>query len=167
MSHVLIACLGCARHVRASDPVCPFCGEALPASLRSQSPRLPTERLSRAATFVFGATLAASTAVGCGDGTGSDAGPSVDDAGYDAGNIAPPYGIPPDDAGPGDDAGTDAGHDAGNIAPPYGIPPDDAGPGDDAGTDADAGYDAGNIAPPYGIPPSDGGPAPAYGAPPP
>jgi len=148
----LIACAGCARHVRASESVCLFCGEALPASLRARSPRLPTERLGRAATFVFGAAVATSAAIGCGDGTSdtdTDAGPgSGADAGFDAGNIAPPYGLPPEDSGPGDE---------------------DAGPGDeDAGPgDEDAGFDAGNIAPPYGLPPDDGGaaPAPAYGTP--
>ncbi len=154
MSH-LIACLGCARHVRATDPTCPFCGETLPASLRGAAPRLPSERLGRTATFVFGATLAASTAVGCGDGSGSDAGAGTDGgATSDAGSGGADAGGT--DAGGG---GTDAGYDAGSIAPPYGIPPDDGG--------FDAGYDAGSIAPPYGIPPDDGGPAPAYGAPPP
>ena len=100
MGH-LIACPGCARHARAEDPLCPFCGEALPASLRARVPRAPTERLGRAATFVFGATLAASAATGCDGGSQSDAGASGSDAGYDAGNVAPPYGLPP----PDDDGG--------------------------------------------------------------
>lgn len=147
MSH-LIACTGCARHVRATDPLCPFCGEALPMSLRSQAPRLPAERLGRAATFVFGATLAASSAVGCGDShtPGSDGGGGDRDAGIDSGAVAPPYGIPPDDSGVEVDAGSDAGA------------------GDDAGVGMDAGFDAGAIAPPYGLPPEDaGGGVPLYG----
>jgi len=160
----LIACTGCDRHVRASESVCPFCGEALPVSRRGRSPRLPTERLGRAATFVFGAAVATSAAIGCGDGTSdTDAGPGGGaDSGFDAGSVAPPYGIPPEDSGPGDEDAGPGGDDAG-------AGDEDAGPGDeDAGTDAgvDAGFDAGNIAPPYGLPPDDGGAAPLYGAPP-
>lgn len=159
MNH-LVSCTGCSRHVRANDAICPFCGETLPLSLRQTVPRGPTERLGRAATFAFGAALAASTAAGCSESnTPTDAGGGTDagtadagtvDAGYDAGAIAPPYGLPPPD---------DAGYDAGPVAPPYGVPPEDAG------------YDAGGIAPPYGLPPVDagtdgGGVFPPYGAPP-
>jgi hypothetical protein len=54
-----------------------------------------------------------------------------DDAGNDAGNIAPPYGTPSEDAG--------------GPAPAYGAPPDDAGSAQDAGVDA-----GGGIAPLYG-----------------
>jgi hypothetical protein len=54
-----------------------------------------------------------------------------DDAGNDAGNIAPPYGTPSEDAG--------------GPAPAYGAPPSDAGSAQDAGLDA-----AGGIAPLYG-----------------
>ena len=148
----LIACTECARHVHASDPICPFCGEALPASLRSRPPRLPTERLGRAATLAFGAALAASTAVGCGSGTETDAGAA------DSGTTA--------DAGLSD-AGTDAGYDGGSVVAPYGTPADagtDAGSAPDAGGEPDAGRDAGAIVPPYGTPPEDAGFAPLYGA---
>jgi hypothetical protein len=75
-------------------------------------------RLGRAATFAFGAALAASTAVGCSEShDGRDAGPGTDaagavDSGVDSGGVAPPYGTPPEDAG---------------LAPMYGAPPEDAG----------------------------------------
>lgn len=108
MSH-LVACAGCERHVRTSETLCPFCGDVLPLSLRtSAAPPVPTRRLGRAAIFAFGTALAAAT--GCGEShTGDDAGP--EDAG-------------PEDAGLAD-AGSDAGFDAGEIFPPYGAPPAD------------------------------------------
>ena len=50
----LVSCSGCARHVRATESICPFCGETLPLSLRSgAAPRWPTKRIGRAATFAF------------------------------------------------------------------------------------------------------------------
>ena len=65
MNH-LVPCPGCRRHVRASEPECPFC--ALPLELAgTPAPRLPDERLSRAAMLAFSATLASATAlVACG-----------------------------------------------------------------------------------------------------
>ena len=160
-----LPCPGCERHVHARDAICPFCGEALPLSLRQRlAPRLPTARLGRAATLAFGAALAASTAAGCGDDmTGDpdsgavDSGASVDSGmgGTDAGGG--------DDAAVGDDAGpVDAGVDSGGIAPAYGGPfPVDA--GQDAGQDA-----GGGIVPAYGGPIllDGGGAIPAYGTPP-
>jgi predicted RNA-binding Zn-ribbon protein involved in translation (DUF1610 family) len=110
VTQTLTACPSCARHLRASEPACPFCG----AKLAERSPRiraLPTKRLARAAIFSFGAALAAA-APGCGNSHRTDdAGTDEEDAGYDAGSIAPPYGIPADDGG---------------IAPLYGgAPPED------------------------------------------
>ena len=94
MNH-LLPCTGCARHVRAGDPICPFCGEILPLSLRqSASHPHPARRLGRAATFAFGAALAATTGVGCEDGAtppdsggGEDSGAAADSGGADAGPI--------------------------------------------------------------------------------
>jgi hypothetical protein len=61
MNH-LVPCPECSRHVRVSETQCPFC--ALPLDLASlPEPVLPRERLSRAATFAFGATLASATAL--------------------------------------------------------------------------------------------------------
>lgn len=134
----LVACARCQRHVRTSETLCPFCGDALPMSLRgSAAPRVPAGRLGRAAIFAFGTALAAAT--GCGESHTEDAGPGVDagamaDAGFDSGAIVAAYGTPadagPDDAGSGDagsgDAGlADAGFDAALILPPYGAPPAD------------------------------------------
>ncbi|MGE0788504.1 MAG: hypothetical protein AB7S26_22705 [Sandaracinaceae bacterium] len=100
----LMPCTGCQRHIAIDAVTCPFCdAEVVVVS----TPGVPRQRLGRAALFAFGA---AALATGCGESHGPD------DAGTDAGNVAPPYGIPPDDAGPppGDDAG----------------PGEDAGPGD-------------------------------------
>ena len=136
MSH-LVPCAGCARHVRATEPTCPFCGAASAAI--APTPRLPTQRLTRAARFAFGAAVVTTLNVaGCGNSHTPD-----DDAGHDAGLTSEP-GLPTD-AGDEPDAGAD-----------------------DAGTDVDAGMDAGNIAPPYGAPAEDAGdvPLPLYGGPP-
>lgn len=154
----LLPCPGCDRHVRASDPLCPFCGEALPMSLRQgRAPALPTRRLGRAATFAFGAAVAASSAVGCGDG------PTTDDAGVVMDGGAGLMDASSDvDGGPIDE---DAGSDAGGAEDDAGAPGDG---GSDAGTDAgsDGGVDGGNIVPPYGTPPDDGGGVtPLYGGP--
>lgn len=120
MDH-LRACIGCARHVFASESSCPFCGAELPAS---EAPvEKPRRRLGRAATFAFGVALAASA---CSDSHGErdaavdDAGASEDAGGADAG-------MGEEDAGVRDDAGMseDAGIDAGGTAPPYGAPPAD------------------------------------------
>lgn len=162
MNH-LLPCTGCERHVRAADPLCPFCGEALPMSLRQTSaPALPALRLGRAATFAFGASMAVTA---CGGTMGdTDAGPTPSDAGSasDSGGGATDAGVE-EDAGSmmGDDAGmmmmTDAGDD-----PDAGA---DAGADTDAGTDAgadtDAGVDAGGITPLYGGVPLDGGIVPS------
>ena len=62
----LVPCPECSRHVRVSARECPFC--ALPLDLSgTPEPRLPSVRLSRAATLAFGATLASATglAVSC------------------------------------------------------------------------------------------------------
>ncbi len=52
----LVPCPACSRHVRATEPACPFCGAPPPFG----APR-PTvsARLTRVAAFSLGATLAA------------------------------------------------------------------------------------------------------------
>ncbi len=117
----LIACEGCARHVRADEASCPFCGAAI--EVANEAPRpLPAGRLGRAAVFLFGAAIGG-TAVGCGSVTPAygvppgDGGVVDTDAGFDAGGPAPAYGAVP----------VDAGFDAGLPAPMYGAPPEDAG----------------------------------------
>lgn len=102
MDDRLTPCPACARHVRAADASCPFCGAPLGA-LPPERP-LPRVRLGRAAIFAFGAALAS---VGCaehhgaGDAGAADAAVEQDagDAPPDSGTVAPPYGAPPDDAG--------------------------------------------------------------------
>jgi hypothetical protein len=63
MNHHLLPCDACNRHVRASDTRCPFCDAAVNAARAAVVPAVPTERLSRAAMFVFGATVAAAACV--------------------------------------------------------------------------------------------------------
>lgn len=113
----LIPCGGCGRHVLSSEPDCPFCGASV--SAERPVPGRPERRLGRAATFAFGAALAAAAASGCGESHGpdedagteeTDAGAEAEDAGTDAGTVAPPYGAPPQDAG---------------FAPLYGGAPED------------------------------------------
>jgi len=59
MAH-LIPCDACARHVRATDAACPFCR----APVAPSAPHaMPTERLSRAALFVFGAAMSSAACV--------------------------------------------------------------------------------------------------------
>ncbi|MBK6462947.1 MAG: hypothetical protein IPF92_18345 [Myxococcales bacterium] len=111
-------CSGCARHVRATDPQCPFCGEAGRAAVAS-----PVSRATRAA-MVFGGAALVSTAVACGGSVqplyGAPPADAATDTGVDA-SPAPLYGaVPPPDAGA--DAAKDAGQDA-SPAPLYGLPP--------------------------------------------
>ena len=59
----LLACPGCARHVRVSEPSCLFCGLVLPESFRNEAvvPRPP--RMTRGGRFTYRArAIAASTA---------------------------------------------------------------------------------------------------------
>jgi hypothetical protein len=92
----LIACGACARHLRATEPACPFCGAALP-ELAPEAPRRVPGRIGRAAILAFGATLSATSLGACvaayGSPTFEDAGPA-DDAGADGGGVAPAYGAP-------------------------------------------------------------------------
>ncbi len=128
MSAKLVPCGGCGRHVMSAEPACPFCGEAVDA--QRPVPGRPTRRLNRAATWAFGAAVAASAAAGCGESHDPDGGTAIDSGMEDAGNIAPPYGAPFDAGDEVPDAGDDADAgetDAGNIAPPYGAPVEDAG----------------------------------------
>jgi len=153
----LAACPACARHVRVSEPSCPFCHEALPSSFRELvAPPPPATRLSRAALYALGVgTLSAATAAcggavrasgatdsGQGDGTSVGSG---EDSGQDDGSSG--VGVPI--------YGGFAAPDA-NVAVPYGLPamePDAA--ATDAGTEPDVIHRA--PPPPYGGPPPFGG----------
>lgn len=114
MNERFVPCDGCARHVRASDPVCPFCGQPV----RDDVPRpLPSVRLGRAATFAFGAAIGLATTACTASherGNGADAS-TPRDAGVqmDSGSVAPAYGTPADPDG------------GGGTVPLYGGPPED------------------------------------------
>ncbi|MBL8608817.1 MAG: hypothetical protein JNL38_15945, partial [Myxococcales bacterium] len=114
----LAPCPSCARHLRASEEACPFCGAAVAGKL---SP-LPgtSKRLTRAAAFAFTASLAAVAGVHCGDddagGSSSGKTPTVDSGaeGGSGGQPGPMYGAPAPDAGR--DAAGDAASDAASDA---------------------------------------------------
>jgi hypothetical protein len=91
MASTLRPCPYCSRHVRVSEPACPFCAGKLDDAFRSiPSPRVrAVGRLSRAALFALGASGLAATACGSGSGTGSDGSRSG------TGNVFAPYGAPP------------------------------------------------------------------------
>jgi hypothetical protein len=125
MYRPLAPCPSCHRHVRASDGSCPFCGTGLTVVATVPS---ATSRLTRGALFAF-----ASSVVACGGTTAPEPGDTgaadtrmvvdtmqLDTLSTDTGNIAPPYGIPPEeDTGVVDDTG-------GPMAE-YGAPPPDGG----------------------------------------
>src|SRR5687768_7588143 len=140
MYRPLCPCPACARHVLSTERACPFCGAAMPADFSARvRPEMP-RRLSRAAAFALGTTLALG---GCSDtvtGTdsGNDAAPTdaASDVSGDEGGIAPLYGDPPPR-----DAGADVVDDEGGPVAEYGAPPPI-----DAGTD-------GGLNAMYGTPP--------------
>jgi hypothetical protein len=77
-----IACPSCARHIRSTEPACPFCQSPSPPAFRSvRVPAPPRLRLSRAA-LAFGASALAAT-YGCGGTSGS----VLEDAGVDDGSM--------------------------------------------------------------------------------
>ena len=101
----LTPCPECQRHVRKTEARCPFCDSALSLA-HVPSPVLPRRRMSRAATFAFGASVVGATAiVGC----------TLEDPG---GNVAV-YGAPPAGGAGGD---TSFGGSAVYGAPPSGSP---------------------------------------------
>jgi hypothetical protein len=130
------------------ETACPFC-KALLDLRAAAAPRLPAKRLGRAATFAFGASLAAALPViGCGGENTSEA-PAAGAAGTGSGGAGTTGAGGAGGTGQGGplDSGPDA-VDAGMMAI-YGAPaPVDAG---DAAADANDG----------------GGPVPIYGSPPP
>ncbi len=164
MYHPLVPCPSCQRHVRAGEGRCPFCQSAMPENVALRPE--PPPRLSRAAAFVFGASLAVAgceaevidphatggtatgTGAGGGDaggagGSGGQGGALPDGGPLDDGGMVALYGDPP----PPMDAGDDAPDDDGGSGAKYGAPPP-----------MDAGDDA---------PIDDGGSMGLYGAPPP
>jgi len=125
----LAPCPACHRHVRASDGSCPFCGTGLKVVATVPS---AVGRLARGALFAFASSVAAcggstapepTTTSDTGSGgaadTRGDTAPALDTRSDDTGNVAPPYGIPPDDTGVVDDTG-DPMADYGAPPPPDG-----------------------------------------------
>ncbi|MBX3229933.1 MAG: hypothetical protein KIT84_26135 [Labilithrix sp.] len=126
--NVLVPCSACARHVRAGEPACPFCGAARVAQQLVAAPSLPSG-LSRAALLLASAAALAA----CGKEPAPPPKPSPDNTA-----LAPAYGGPPEDIVSAaiygepvllEDAGgpqpqpqqADAG--LRNQAPAYGAPP--------------------------------------------
>jgi hypothetical protein len=61
----LVACPACVRHVRVSEPRCPFCAAALPPDLALRAAPVPPPRgLSRSALFRYGTVATAGAALG-------------------------------------------------------------------------------------------------------
>jgi hypothetical protein len=100
----LLPCPQCSRHHRVCEPVCPFCGGALPAC--SGATAMNThDRMSRAMLFASGAVLLGAAACAPVAVYGAPAPPFVpsQDAGSDA---AGGGGVKPTDAGVHDDGKT-------------------------------------------------------------
>jgi hypothetical protein len=154
----LVPCLSCQRHIRVSDPRCPFCGAALSLEQQaSASPALPSRRLGRAALFTFGATLIGAAACSDGSGGGKDAGrdtPAADGSAGQGGGAGTGG-----SGGQGGSGGSDAGADRAGTGGQSGSDAGGGSGGRDATGDGDGPVGSGGIAPPYGI-------APLYGAPP-
>jgi len=136
MPEGLVPCPACRRHVHTRERTCPFCSVGLPDDLSARLIPGPVRRLSRGKLFAFATTLAATTSIGCGDGSSTT-------------NASPPYGHPPfdsnvDTAAPGDTSDAADGVDAVDV-------------GDgDAAADSDADADTGGGGALYGDPPPDG-----------
>src|SRR4051812_38400204 len=79
MYQPLVPCPSCQRHVLATEAACPFCASLLPSDLGSRAVPGATQRLGRAAAFVFGASLAVTacaSSVSSGSGATEGAGTS-------------------------------------------------------------------------------------------
>ncbi len=128
----LVPCSQCARHVRASEPACPFCGASIAANAGTNAVPSTAQRLGRNATFVFATTLtlaACATPAQPGDVPNATDSPTVadrvtpvGDTGVvdDNGGVGPLYGGPfPVDV----PNASDASGDTGTIGAMYGVPP--------------------------------------------
>ena len=158
----LLACPGCARHVRVSEKTCPFCSSPVPESFASApEPRRPTGRLSRAALYAFSATSLTLATVACGSSLSgsSDSGSEPEHKSTADGpgemDVQAAYGAPAD-AGEPVDGEPDGAGEPDAITAAYGLPAD-------AGMDVtitpkDAGHDAAHdsgLMAAYGLPPTD------------
>ena len=162
MDHPLAPCPSCRRHIRITEDACPFCSVALEsAELARGAVPGSSQRLTRAAMFVFGATLATSPAgcdgdtqnptgaqgsvTGTGTGAAGASGTGASDAGGEGGAPVPLYGGP----GPGPGGSGQGGE--GGVSATGG----QGGQGGAGGASGGAGGEGvgGNIQPPYGAAP--------------
>ncbi len=118
-------CPSCKRHVQTGEAQCPFCRTPLEPGALSNAVPSSTQRMGRAATFVFATAIAASCSSGVDPADVSDGG------GVDA--------VGTTDSAPTDAVAPDALGDERTIAPPYGVPPRDDGPDDNGNGSADYG----------------------------
>ncbi|MGO9837609.1 MAG: hypothetical protein ACLP1X_25755 [Polyangiaceae bacterium] len=104
-------CPVCARHVRVSEPSCPFCRAELPSSFQKRTmPLPPAVRLSRAALYALGVGTLSATTAACGGGQAAGA----------------PGNASPDGSAPSPDGSMDGGQDDAPFlmgAAPYGLAP--------------------------------------------
>jgi hypothetical protein len=120
----LAPCPACHRHVRITEPTCPFCGDGL-ALAGTPPPVLPKGRLGRAATFAFGATLVGvTTVVACGGDDTTTGGPSTGTAGNMTGGGGSSAGSAGTSSGTSGSAGNGGGtvQDSGGAMALYGAP---------------------------------------------
>jgi hypothetical protein len=120
MYRPLIQCPGCRRHVQLIETACPFCEGALAESDRAHRAPDTTRRLTRAAAFVFGASVATTAIIGCGDDeTETESTSSSTNAGGFAAAYGAPGGFGSSTGGEGGEGGDSS---AGGLAPMYGAP---------------------------------------------
>lgn len=110
----LVPCAGCARHVRAGEGACPFCGGAIEQGAGAAKSVLEGVRLGRSALFALGLTVAAGGVAGCEMGVAVYGAPAPMDAGDAASDSSVQEG------GPGPDANEP---DTGGPVARYGAPP--------------------------------------------
>jgi hypothetical protein len=101
-------CTGCARHIRVSEPACPFCGAAVPVAFGEADAlaRGRRGRIGRGAILAIGAASVGVAVAAC---SGGDGGVDEPNATVDYGTVVGMV-----DASTPGDASTDA-------APPMGI----------------------------------------------
>ncbi len=116
MANIFVPCASCQRHISLAESDCPFCGNVVDeAELTTRAVPGPSRRLSRAAIFVFGATVALAA---CGDDTSEDDGQTSMSGGNmggqggvagDNGSVGGMYGAPGGFGPFGGYGGTDEG----------------------------------------------------------
>ena len=114
----LSPCPSCSRHVKTTEASCPFCKATLAERTVAAVP-IVKNRMTRAAAYAFGASLAVT---GCVTGTvpGEGSGDGTLDGGGGGGGNGDGGGGGKKDGGGG--GMQDAPDDQGNIQPPYGAP---------------------------------------------